>query len=486
MRLAAAIAVLLSIGCAAINATARAGDWPQFRGHNANGQAVASPRLPTAIGPDSGVIWKTPLPPGHSSPVIFGSRIYLNAIRDGRLLVMSLDRSTGKSLWETDVPHDRLEEIHRIGSHSQCTPAVDGERVVSFFGSAGLFCHDVRGKLLWKQPMGPFKNTFGAGSSPLIVGERVILCQDHDTDSFLTSIDKRTGNPIWRTDRSEFPRNYSTPVIWDVEGKRQIVVAATLRVVGYDFETGKELWTVRGLARAVSATPVVGDDNMLYVAGWAAGGDEGGIKIEVEPFDDVSAQFDKNQNGTFEEDELPEGNPIRMRFGQVDRDKTGTITREEYEYFRTLFQLGRNVIVAVKPGGRGDVTDSHAAWTHTKHVPFCASPVVVDDRLFVVRDGGIVSCLAAQTGKQFKQGRLEAIGDYYSSPVAGDGKVYFLNEQGQLTVISAAGDWKVLHTADFGENTYATPAVADGKIYLRTVGHLYCFGNASTGTAGGK
>jgi outer membrane protein assembly factor BamB len=302
----------------------------------------------------------------------------------------------------------------------------------------------------------------------------------------LTAIDKRTGRQVWRTDRSEFPRNYSTPVIWTVEGRPQIVVAATLRVVGYDFETGEELWTVRGLARAVSATPVVGADNTLYVAGWAAGGDEGGIKIEVEAFDDLREQYDKNQNGTFEEDELPSGHPIRMRFGQVDRDKTGTITRDEYEYFRKLFQVGRNVVVAVKPGGRGDVTDTHVAWSYTKHVPFCASPVVVDDRIYSVRDGGIVSCLAAQTGQAFKQGRLEAVGDYYSSPVAGDGKVYFLNEQGQLTVISSNRDWKVLHTVEFGENTYATPALVDGRIYLRTVGHQYCFGDVSTGNAGGK
>ncbi|MBS0262496.1 MAG: PQQ-binding-like beta-propeller repeat protein [Planctomycetes bacterium] len=467
---------MLSIGCEFLIATADAADWPQFRGVNAAGQAVATGKLPQNISPTQHVVWKTPLPPGHASPVIFGSRIFLNAVEEDKLLVLALDRTSGAVLWKTEVPHERLEEIHRIGSHAQCTPAVDGERVVSFFGSAGLFCHDVAGRLLWKRPMGPFKNTFGAGSSPILVGDWVILCQDHDTDSFLTAIDKRTGETVWVTDRSEFPRNYSTPIIWTVEGKKQIVVAATLRVVGYDLETGKELWTARGIARFVSATPVIGPDNTLYVAGWAAGGDEGGLRFDVPPFDDVVAELDKNKNGTFEEEELPDGGPIRMRFVQVDRDKNGSLTREEYEYFRTLFRVGKNVVIAVKPGGTGDISQSHVLWTYSRHVPFCASPVVVDGRFYSVKDGGIVSCLSAATGTALKQSRIEATGDYYSSPVVGDGKLYLLNEQGQLTVISTVADWQVLHTADFEEKVYATPAIVDSRIYLRTAGHLYCFG----------
>ncbi len=476
MRILAAAIVVLSIGVVNLIATTRAGDWPQFRGQNAAGIAVSSAKLPAEIGPDSNVIWKTALPPGHSSPVVFGGHIYLNAVENEELLVMGLDRSNGNVLWKTKVPHERLEEIHRIGSHAQCTPAADGQRVVSFFGSAGLVCHDRNGELLWRRPMGPFKNTFGAGSSPLIVDDRIILCQDHDTDSFLMAFDKQTGKPLWKTDRSEFPRNYGTPVIWSVAGKKQIVVAATLRVVGYDFDTGEELWTARGIARFVSTTPVIGSDNTLYVAGWAAGGDEGGMKIEAPPFDDVVAEYDKNQNRTFEESELPEGGAIHMRFAQVDRDKSGGVSREEYEYFRKLLQVGRNVVIAVRPGGKGDVTDTHIVWTYARHVPFCASPVIVDDLLFSVKDGGVVSCLMAKTGTALKQGRLEAVGEYYSSPVAGDGKIYLLSEDGQLTVISSVADWKILHTAAFGENTYATPAIVDGQIFLRTAGHLYCFG----------
>src|SRR5262249_18671287 len=153
-----------------------------------------------------------------------------------------------------------------------------------------------------QRPMGPFKNNFGAGSSPILAGDTVILCQDHDQDSFLMALDARTGETIWKTDRSEFLRGYCTPVLWDSGGKKQIVVNGTLRVAGYDFATGKEVWTVRGLARTACMTPTVGDDGLLYVGGWAAGGDAG-ARITVEPFEVALKKYDKNGNGKLEEAE---------------------------------------------------------------------------------------------------------------------------------------------------------------------------------------
>lgn len=448
--------------------------WPQFRGSN-GGRAVSDRPLPVDIGPDKHVVWKTALSPGHSSPVVTKDAIYLTTVRDGKQLVTTaLDRRSGKPLWEREAPHQKLEEIHSIGSHAQSSTCTDGELIVSFFGSCGLFCYDKAGNPLWHLPMGPFNNTFGAGSSPIIVDDFVILCQDHDTDSFMTAVDKRTGKVVWRTDRSEFPRNYCTPIVWNVDGKKQIVVAATLRVVGYDLATGRELWTVRGIARTICASPVIGDDDVLYVAGWSAGGDPGEI-IRYEPFDDALKTNDKNGDMLFSEEELPKG-PIKQRFAQIDRDKSGTITREEYDYFRMLFEKSRNNVIAIKPGASGEATATHVLWEQEKLVPFCASPVYYGGHLFMVKDGGIVSSLDAATGKPVKQGRLQASNDYYASPVAGDGKVYLLNEDGKLTVLGAVGKWEVLHEADFGEPVYGTPALVDGRIYLRTAGHLYCFG----------
>jgi len=452
---------------------AQAADWPLFRGLNSSGRADNA-RLPAEIGPTTNVLWKTALPPGHSSPVVVGDRIYVTAVRQKRLLTIALDRKDGRILWETEAPARALEQVHRIGSHAQPTPAADGEGVVSLFGSCGLFCYDRGGKLLWHRPLGPFKNDFGAGSSPVLAGDRVLLCQDHDQDSFLMILDRRTGKTLWKADRCEFLRGYCTPVVWDVAGRKQVVVAGTLRVAGYDLQTGKEVWTVRGISRTVCMTPVIGDDGLLYAAGWAAGGDAG-ARIAVEPFDTVLKRLDKNGNGKLEASELTSG-PMAERFIQVDLDKDGSITRQEYERFRDLFDKGQNVVLAIRPGGSGDVTETHVAWRHTKQVPFCASPLYHGGHLFVVKDGGFLSCLDAKDGSLLKRDRLSGPGNYYSSPVVGDGKVYLLNQQGQLTVVSAAADWQVLATADFEEEAYATPAIADGRIYLRTAGHLYCFG----------
>lgn len=452
----------------------RASDWPQFRGPNCAGRAADDARLPAKIGPNTGVLWKTALPPGHSSPIVVGGRVYLTAVRQKRLLTLALDRENGKVLWEAEAPARSLETVHRIGSHAQSTPAADGERVISFFGSCGLLCYDRDGKLLWHRPMGPFKNDFGAGSSPVLVGDWVLLCQDHDQGSFLMALDKRTGTIVWKTDRSEFLRGYCTPVVWDSAGRKQVVVAGTLRVAGYDLETGKEVWTVRGIARTICMTPVVGEDGRLYVAGWSAGGDAG-ARIEAEPFDKVIKPLDRNGNGKLEASELTTG-PIAERFTQVDLDKDGSITREEYERFRGLFEHGRNVLLAIRPGGKGDVTESHVVWKNTKQVPFCASPLYLDGLAYTVKDGGFFSCLDGKDGELLKRDRLRGSGSYYSSPVAGDGKIYVLDERGRLTVVQAGRDWRVLASSDFEEDVYATPALADGRIYLRTVGHLYCFG----------
>ncbi len=450
------------------------GDWPQFRGPH-GGVAVGDQKLPTEIGPDTNVIWKTELPPGHSSPVLDGTRVYVNAVRGKDLLTLAFDRRNGKLLWEAKAPHPAREKVHAIGSPAQCTPATDGERVVSFFGSSGLICYDAStSKQLWFLPMGPFKNDFGAANAPLIVGEMVILGQDHDEGSFLMAIDKVKGIPIWRTDRPEFPVGFANPILWESAGQKQIVMAGALRVVGYDFATGKEVWTVRGLARVMNMTPSVGPDGTLYVAGWAAGADPG-ARIQAPPWEEMIQKYDGNKNGTLEEDELPAGD-LKQRFSLIDRDKNGHITKAEYESMRTIFQTAQNRMIAIKPGGTGDITKTHVLWSQARHLPFVPSPLLYKDYIFLVKNGGIVSSLDAKTGKPAKQERGAAIGDYYASPVGGDGKVYLFSQNGDATVITAEPQWQVLRQVKFDEDIFATPAIVDGRIYLRTEKHLYCFG----------
>ncbi|MGQ0634797.1 MAG: outer membrane protein assembly factor BamB family protein [Planctomycetaceae bacterium] len=447
--------------------------WTQFRGPNASGLPTADRPLPDVLSPGENVVWRAELPPGHSSPIVSGGRVYVTAVRDDRLLTIALDTRDGKTIWETEAPYQKLEVIHNIGSFAQSSPATDGERVVSLFGSCGLFCYDINGRPLWSLPLGPFKNEFGVGSSPIIVDDRVILSQDHDVDSFLMAIDKRTGDILWKISRAEFPRNYCTPVIWESSGRKLIVVAATLKVMAYDLQSGAIVWTINGVARIVNMTPVVGDDGMLYVATWTSGADVED-RITPPPFDEVAGNLDANNNGTFELTEVSDPQ-FKSRFNQFDRDKDGRITRQEYEAMRRIFEEARNVVLAVRPGGEGDITDTHVVWRYNRQMPYVPSPLYYLGKLFLIKNGGILVVLDAKTGLPLKQGRVAATGDYYSSPVAGDGKVYLLSQRGGLTVL-AADDGRELSSTDFQEDSYATPAIVDGRIYLRTKNHLYCFG----------
>jgi len=467
-----ALALLFGLSCAS---TCHAEEtWVRFRGPNGSGVPSEQTETPTEIGPETNVLWKTSLPPGHSSPILTAKQVFVTAVNDERLYTIALDRVDGSVLWQKEARHAGLEEIHSIGSHAQPTPATDGETVVSFFGSCGLFCYDLDGALRWERPMGPYKNTYGAASSPIIVGDLVISCQDHDIDSYLIAVDKQTGNTVWKTERAEFPRGFSSPIIWNVDGRLQVVVAGAIRVVGYDLKSGKEIWTVRGIARIANAIPVIGDENTLFVSEWAPGGGDTD-RIQADPFEDILTQYDKNQNTTVEQQELPPG-PLKSRFSQIDRDKSGEITRAEYEWMRQIFHAAHNIVVAIKPGGQGDVTDTHVLWTQKKFLPYVPSPVYYDGFLFMVKNGGIASSLDARTGERLKNGRVAHTKNYYSSPVIADGKIYLINQQGELTVLSAEPKWKVLATAQFGEEAFATPAISRGNIYLRTAGNLYCFG----------
>ncbi|MBL8793630.1 MAG: PQQ-binding-like beta-propeller repeat protein [Planctomycetia bacterium] len=464
----------LALLLAASPAFAQPADWPQFRGPNGSGLAGDQPGIPVDVGPEKHVVWKVALPSGHSSPIVHGDRIYLTGVVEKKLLTIALDRATGKTLWQREAPYQTLETVHPTGgSLAQSTPATDGERLVSFFGSSGLLCYDPAGKLLWRREMGPFKNDFGAGSSPIIVGDRVLLNQDHDTGSFLLCVDKHSGKTLWQTDRPESRRSYSTPVVWTVDAKPQVVVAGTLRVVGYDLETGKEVWTVRGLARLVNPTPVIGPDNTLYLSSWTAGGDAED-RFDLPPFPEMLKRLDANQNGTLEPNEVAT-TIIKERFPQFDVDKDGHIAGPEYEQTRAICDQARNCFLAIKPGGRGDVSKSHVQWEVTKGLPYMPSPVYHQGHLFIVKDGGLLGCLDAKTGQLLSQERIYGAGRYYSSPIVVNGKIYLANQEGKLSVVEAANGTRVLHRVAFGEDVYATPAAVGGKLYFRTMGHLYCF-----------
>ena len=224
------------------------------------------------------------------------------------------------------------------------------------------------------------------------------------------------------------------------------------------------------MARVINMTPVVGDDGSLYIVNSGGGG--GALLRSCK---ELLATDDANGNGKLEPGELPKST-VKSFFDQFDRDRSGALDETEYESIREILARCRDVAMAIRPGGRGDVTDSHVLWTGSRSIPRNASPLVYKGILYMVKDGGILTSLDAKTGRVVKQGRLSGTGKYFSSPVLGDGKIYLLSDRGELSVVSAEPKWRQIGQADFEEDVYATPAIADGRLYIRTVGHLYCFG----------
>jgi len=466
------LASLLAIGICitSLAAFAAPSDWPQFRGDNGSGVSRDETPLPGAIDLERHLKWKTAIGKGHSSPVIVGQRLYLTSLQDKRLLTQAFDTVSGKVVWTAEAAYEDLEPVHRIGSPATPTVATDGQIVISFFGSSGLHAYDTDGKLLWKKAMGPFANSFGAASSPILVDDLIVMIQDHDTGSFLAAFDKRSGEEVWRVNRAEFRRNYSSPVLWRQQAGQQIVVAGTAQVNGYDLTTGRNLWTVLRGARVVSATPVIGDDGRLYVV------NSGGGEAPNQPsFAELLKTADANGNRLMEKSELP-SSIIRNFLDQFDRDHDNSLSESEYESIRSTMNHAGPIAMAVKPGGQGDITESHVAWSTSRSIPRNASPLVVNDLVFMIKDGGVLTVLNAQTGESLHSGRLQGTGKFFSSPIYGDGKIYVISDTGKLNVITAAAKWKQLTSIDLQGDAYATPAIAGGKLYIRTARHLWCFG----------
>src|SRR4051812_48407254 len=245
----------LSFACAAIPTSAQQVSY--FRSDRGLADE-ATHSIPTKLD-DAHLVWKQPLPSGHSSPILAGQRILLTGHEGNQLSTLCLDRSTGRILWRQSIEVDELEKVHSEGSAAAASVATDSQRVVSFFGSFGLLCYDIDGKLLWSKKLGPYRDEFGSASSPVLFGGKVFLNEDHDLDSHLLAVRETDGETIWQTPRDGFTRSYATPVIWPVAGKPQLVVAGAVELVAYDPASGRPLWRLEGFARIVNTTPVMSD-----------------------------------------------------------------------------------------------------------------------------------------------------------------------------------------------------------------------------------
>lgn len=447
--------------------------WAQFRGPNASGVA-ADAKPPTEFGPTNNVLWKIELPYSPSSPCIWGDHIFVTTFDAGKLQVRDYRRSDGENLWARGFSVPVLEEFHKEeGSPAASTPATDGQRVVSYFGSFGLVCQDFDGNEVWRQPL-PMAETaggFGSGTSPIIVDGKVILNRDQSGNSALMAFDLATGRKLWRTPRTEAVTSYSTPVVWRKDGRVDIIVAGSLEMKGYDAKDGAERWNLRGLPSYNVPTPVVTDE-MIYYAGWSPGKSDS-------PWPNWASmleRYDKNKDGKISRDEF---GAESAWFRSQDVDNDGFITEKDWDKINGLMAKGKNVLLAIKPGGSGDVTESNVAWQFDRGLPYVPSALYYEGRVYLIKDGGMMSSFDAKTGKPFyTQERINANGDYQASPVAADGRIFVASKTGKVSVIKAGGDKpEVLGQVDFHERITATPALLEKNVYLRTQSKLYSFGS---------
>jgi len=447
-----------------------------FRQDHGRAAADAEP-LPSELD-DAHLAWKTPLAKGHSTPLVVDDRIFLTAQDDHDLQTLCLDRTSGKVLWTQTTRVEKLEKVHAEGCPASASVACDGRRVFAFFGSYGLVCYTVDGTPVWNRPLGPFRDEFGSSSSPILVGDKLILCEDHDIDSYLLAVRADTGETVWQTPREGFTRSYATPVVIEVDGRKQIVMAGALQLVGYDPDSGRQLWTKDGFARIVNTTPAQSDDK-LFVCTWSPGGDTE-ARVAMESWSTAIGLWDADKDGRISKEELPAGE-VRTRFYRIDLDDSQSLDEAEWGKYARLFELAQNTLVALRPAQAGQPPEQ--LWEYKRGLPYVASPLVYRGQVFLAKDGGVVTLLDADSGKLIKQARARGAGNYYASPVAGDGKIYTISSAGSVTVFAAGNALEILSSRDFGERTAASPVLDRGRAYIRTEKALYAFAAQPAATA---
>jgi outer membrane protein assembly factor BamB len=482
--------LILSMLAASIAASDR---WPQFRGPDAAG--VSEQALPSEFGPDKNVRWSVSTPAGHSSPSIWGERLFLSGWEKDskKLVLLSFDTRTGKLRWKREVPATEIEKTHQVGTPAMSTPAADGERVYAYFGSSGLFAFDFDGNPVWSYPLPLPKMRYGVGTSPVVAGELVLLNRDEQETAFLTALDRKTGKEVWKTvnpagQSGGGGESYATPVVW----KGHVVLHRAGEVVGHSLQDGKRVWWVK-LPSSGTSTPAVSDAAM-FVAGWSLAGEPDQLP-PLPSFAELLAKNDKDGDGAVSYMEFPVDLPVAARPGldpvssgavmlkrfidKIDPSKDdGKITAEDWEKIGTMVKsfMQEHGIIAIAPGGSGDVTATHVRWKEKKSVPEVPSPVVVKDRVYMIRNGGVLTAMKADSGEVVYRGRIGAPGPYYASLIAANGNVVAASGEGKVTVVRPGDSLEVLTQADFGEPIFATPAPAGGSLFVRTSGHLYAIG----------
>jgi outer membrane protein assembly factor BamB len=459
--------VVLSVLLAAITPAA-AEDWSRFRGPNGTG-IVPDAGYPIEFGPSRNLKWRSAVRPGKSSPVLGRRHVFLTAYDGGALYTQCFDRETGRLLWERHEAPARHEHASSLNEPSASTPVTDGENVYVFFRDFGVVSYDAAGAVRWKKPMGPFANREGAAASPIIAGSSLILVLDQIERSEIIALSLVTGAVQWRVPRHEKTEAWTTPVLYAPPGQPgQIVTAGSGLFGGHAVESGVRLWTHPGVAPTMVASPVVTGDT---VVGFGYGFDP------MPAFAEVLARSDKDGDGRLSivesgKDGWLKG--IANYYGNGD----GFIVESEWLAANAAVVAPSSLVAVSLVRDAGGGTSARELWRYEKSffgvVP---SPLVLDGLVYTIRNGGILTILRADTGEVVKTRRVgSAPAAYSASPVATGDRIYFANEDGIVVVVRAGKDAEALTANDLGEPLFATPALSDGRIYVRGQKSLFSFG----------
>jgi outer membrane protein assembly factor BamB len=463
--------LLPALAAVAFGPLVLAEDWPRFRGPNGSGVSEAT-GLPTAFGRASNLAWRVEVPAGRSSPIVVGNRVYVTALERDALVTLALDRQTGATVFRKEIRRERAHKVYVGNDTATPTPASDGENVYAFFPDLGLVSFDATGGERWRLRLGPFKSFYGLASSPVVHGDALFLVCDQGHGAFVLAVEKDTGRERWRVARPQATtEGYSTPVVHAPRhGRAQLVVTGTHRVDAYDAATGAVAWSAGQQGIYPIASPVLlAGQSVITVS-------QGGDSPPYPPFDDFLKRLDKSGDQRLSAEELDGDAEYKDHFGWADIDGDSFIEREEWDA-RQKEGITDEGVTGIRIPAAAGPADAVVLWRYKKSYSGMVTPLLYRGVLYLLKNGGILTTLDPTTGAVLKSGRLTgAIDTYHASPAAADGKVYLVSHSGKVVVLTAGAEWQIAAVNELDETAEASPAIADGRLYVRTSKALWSFG----------
>ena len=457
-------------------------NWPQFRGFNCSGVARNHEKPPVHLDTGKSLLWKSAVLTGESSPCIWEDRIFLTGFdrEKKQLRVMCYNRLDGNLIWSNAVPAKKIETFHRSASPADATPVTDGRHVYVHFGSYGLLCYDYDGNEIWSHELPVNNDKFGTGTSPILADNLVILMVRRlsTRERYLLAMDKTDGTKVWTAPLLE--AGYSTPIIW----RDEVIIHCEGFVAGHSLEDGTRNWNILVRTHGES-TPIV-NGNMLYVNTWHFLGHYD-FRKEIPAFEDFIKSYDTNQDSCidrqefsgelFMENEGASTTAAGKIWNWFDVNKDDMLDQLEIERYLNFFKAEDFGVLAIRPDEDEVISSDHVKWRAKENVAEVPSPLYFEGRIYVVKNGGVLSCVEASTGNLLYKDRIKGTGPYFASPVAVNGHIYIASHNGKFVVLKAGDKFRIISSFSFGEKILATPAIVDHKIYVRTSDHLYAFGD---------